>query len=261
MTSMSYDGDVGNMQRALTQCHDMAVRRTSVIRELNLRSGLSVLEVGCGGGQCVVEVARSVGDSGRVCAQDLSADQIAAATERCAEFPWVELTVGDLTEMPYDDAQFDVVYGVQVIEYVAELDDALTEIHRVLRPGGRLVILATNWQSVVWHSNNHERMSNILNAWDTHAPYPDLPSILPARLRQAGIEPLHQTPTTIINLSYNENTFSFWLARLMKQFLIGKNLLSQELVDRWIDEFDELEKEGAYAFYSTPVITVAMKHS
>jgi ubiquinone/menaquinone biosynthesis C-methylase UbiE len=94
--------------------------------------------------------------------------------------------------MPYEEEQFDVVYGVQVIEYVPELDDALSEIYRVLRPGGRVVMLATNWNSIVWHSNRPGRMSEVLKAWDTHAPYPDLPSILPTRLRKAGIELLNQ---------------------------------------------------------------------
>ncbi len=259
MTTMSYDDDMGRIQRTLSQCHDLVMRRTRVIQELNLRSGLSVLEVGCGGGFYAAESARSVGSSGRVCAIDLSADQIAAATERCAEFPWVELTVGTVTEMPYEDGQFDVVYGTQVIEYVAELDEALHEICRVLRPGGRVVILATNWRSVVWHSNKPERMAEILEAWDTHSPYPYLPSILPARLRQAGIETLYQTPVPIINLSYNENAFSYWAARLMRHFLIGKNLIDEAVLNLWIDEFDELEKQGAYAFYSTPIITVGIK--
>ena len=84
MTTMNYDDDMGRVQRTLAQCHEMAVRRTSVVHELGLCGGLSVLEVGCGGGLYVVESARSVGSSGWVCAIDLSADQIAAATETCS---------------------------------------------------------------------------------------------------------------------------------------------------------------------------------
>ena len=56
--------------------------------------------------------------------------QIEAAKERCAELPWVECRLGNLLEMPYEDAAFDAVYGVQVLEYVSDLDAALSEIRR-----------------------------------------------------------------------------------------------------------------------------------
>ena len=259
MATMSYDDDLGRIQRTLAQCHDMAVRRTAVIEALNLRSGLSVLEVGCGGGFYVVESARSVGASGEVCAIDLSPDQIEAAKARCVDFPWAEFTVGSVTDMPYDDNAFDVAYAVQVIEYVPDLDAALAEIRRALRPGGRVVILATNWDSVVWRSNDRDRMNQILKAWDAHAPFPNLPAMLTARLRRAGFEPTGQQATPIINLSFNENSFSYWLAKLMARFLTGKGLVDPDVVNAWLAEFDERERQGAYAFYSTPIITTAMK--
>jgi protein-L-isoaspartate O-methyltransferase len=56
MTTMNHDNEMGHIQRTLAQCHDMVVRRTNVIHELNLRSGSSALEVGCGGGFYVAEV-------------------------------------------------------------------------------------------------------------------------------------------------------------------------------------------------------------
>jgi ubiquinone/menaquinone biosynthesis C-methylase UbiE len=74
-----------------------------------------------------------------------------------------------------------------VFEYVERLDDALREAHRILRVGGRLVVLATNWSALVWHSDDPERMRPVLSAWDRHAFQPDLPSILADRLRRAGL--------------------------------------------------------------------------
>jgi arsenite methyltransferase len=172
MSTLTFTDDMARIQRALAQCHDMVLRRSRVLEALQLRTGERVLEVGCGGGFYAYEAAQCVGPSGRVCALDLSADQITAAQSRCAELAWVNCRVGDAVALPYEAGEFDVVYGVQVFEYVAQLDTALHEVQRVLRPGGRCIILATNWSSLMWHSAQPERMQRVLTAFMAHAPYP-----------------------------------------------------------------------------------------
>jgi SAM-dependent methyltransferase len=99
-------------KRALAQCHDMVVRRSAVLEALRLHSGERVMEVGCGGGFHAHEAAQCVGPTGRVCAVDLSADQIAAAKARCAELAWVECQVADAVKLPYGAAEFNALYGV-----------------------------------------------------------------------------------------------------------------------------------------------------
>ncbi len=259
MSTLAFADDMARLQRALAQCHDMVVRRSAVLEALRPHSGERVLEVGCGGGFYTYEAAQCVGQIGRVCAVDLSADQIAAAQARCAELEWVECRVGDAVKLPYGDAEFTALYGVQVFEYVVKLDDALREICRVLRPGGRVVILATNWSSVVWHSEQPARMERVLSAWTAHAPYPDLPAILRARLRQSGMTPIRQTPAPVLNTSYHANSFSYYLARMIRPFVVGRQAVTQEDADAWIDEFDALEQKGAYFFSATPIITEAIK--
>ena len=159
----------------------------------------------------------------------------------------------------YSDAEFDALYGVQVFEYVAKLDEALREVHRVLRPGGRVVILATNWSSVVWRSEQPARMEQVLSAFAAHAPYPDLPAILPVQLRQAGMTSVRQTPVPILNTSYHANSFSYWLARMIRPFVLSRHVMKQDEADAWLHEFEDLEQKGGYFFSSTPIVTEAIK--
>ena len=112
--------------------------------------------------------------------------------------------------------------------------------------------MATNWSSLVWHSADPERMRRLLAAWDAHAPYPDLPAILGARLRQAGLQPLRQTPIAIVNTSYNANSYSYWLARLLTPFVVDRRAVDEAEAAAWLAEFDELERQGAYFFSATP---------
>lgn len=173
----------GGMAR-LPESQDLVIRRGTVLEALNLRTGERVLEAGCGGGYYAFEAATFVGPTGRVCAIDISPDQIGAAQARCADVAWVECRTADIASSPYDDAEFDAVFAVQVLEYLADLDGALRHIHRMLRPGGRLVIVATDWSSAVWHSENMPRMQRVMAAWAPHTLCPDLPAILAARLRR-----------------------------------------------------------------------------
>ncbi|MCE5276074.1 MAG: methyltransferase domain-containing protein [Syntrophaceae bacterium] len=261
MSNLKFDEETARLQRALTLCHDLVVRRSAVLQALHLRTGEQVLEVGCGGGSYAYEAAKCVGPDGCVCATDISEAQIAAARECCADRACVDCRVADLADLPYAEGTFDAAFCSQVLEYVPCLDESVREIHRVLRPGGRLVILATNWSSLVWYSADPERMKNILSAWDEHATYPDLPAILQARLLKAGMKPLRQSPVPIVNMSYNESGFSYWIARMIKRYLTVRGTVAAHTVDAWLDEFDELEKEQSYFFSSTPILTEAIKIS
>ena len=72
--------------------------------------------------------------------RDISPDQIAAARSRCADLAWVECRTADIAAPPYADGEFDALVAVQALEYLADLDGALRIIHRMLKPGGRLIM-------------------------------------------------------------------------------------------------------------------------
>ena len=261
MSALSFAGDMARLQQARAESHNLVVRRNTVLAALNLRIGERVLELGCGGGYYAYEAARFVGPTGRVCAIDISPDQVAAAQRRCAEFAWVECRVADIATPPYGDAEFDALFAVQVLEYLVDLDGGLRQIQRMLRPGGRLVIVATDWSSAVWHSENAPRMQRVLTAWAPHTPCRDLPAILAARLRRAGMQPLRQTAIPILNMSYNPACFSYWVAQAIRPFVVSRQSVSDEEAAAWIDEFARLEESGAYFFCLTPVLTEAVKIS
>ena len=259
MSTMTFSDDMARIQRAVAQCRDIVLRYSQMLEALQLRRGERVLEIGCGGGFLTSEVAQCVGPTGEVRAIDISADQIAVAQNHCAELSWVTCEVADAVSLPYEEGIFDLVYGHQVFEYVTPLETALHEVQRVLRPGGRCTIVATDWHTAVWHSKHPERMQRVLTAWAAHSPTPNLPSILGAQLHQAGLEPLRQTPIPMLNRSYHGHSFSYWAARLIQAFVVGRKAVTAEEAEAWLQEFDELEQQGAYFFCSMPILTEAVK--
>lgn len=259
MSSLTFTDDMANIQRSVAQCHDQVYRRGLVLDAMQLQTGDHVLEIGCGGGFYAYEAAQCVGPNGRLCAIDHSADQVATAQKHCNEMPWADCRVGDATALPYETHTFDSVYGIQVFEYIDQLETSLHEVQRVLQTGGKCFILSTDWRTAVWHSGNPERMQRILNAWQDHSCTPNLPSILGAKLINIGLQPIRQSPMSFLNRSYHRNSFSFWAARVIRAFVKSKPQISAEEIDAWFDEFDLLEQQHAYFFCLTSVLTEAIK--
>ena len=108
-----------------------------------LEPGSAALDVCCGTGDLALELSRRVGPEGTVVGCDFSERMLEAATSKAAEcgaanvrFEWA-----DALELPYEDGSFDAAtigFGARNLE---DLDRGLRELARVLRPGGRLVIL------------------------------------------------------------------------------------------------------------------------
>ncbi len=95
--------------------------------------------------------AAAVGPDGLVCAIDISDSMLALArarTTRPGSAP-IELRKAGAERLPYPEASFDVAVSTQVLEYVQDVPGALAEIHRVLRPGGRALLLDTDWDSIM----------------------------------------------------------------------------------------------------------------
>ena len=104
-----------------------------------LRPGQSVLDFGCGPGTLSVGLAEAV-HPGELHGIDMEASQIemARAAATAGGHDNMKLRTGDVTSLPFEDDCFDVAHGHAVLMHVPDTHAALSEVRRVLRPGGRL---------------------------------------------------------------------------------------------------------------------------
>ena len=117
--------------------------RTRAADRAELSEGDSALDLCCGTGDLALELRARVGASGRVVGADFSERMLELANEKALErgMPDVTFEWADALELPYSDASFDAVTVGFGVRNLADLDVGVGEMARVLRPGGRLVIL------------------------------------------------------------------------------------------------------------------------
>lgn len=114
------------------------------VRQARIGPGERVLDVGCGTGDLCLLVAPRVGPDGMVTGVDISEEMLAVGRRKVAASPWagrVRLQAGNALALDLPDNSFDVVTSGFMLRNVADLDRALREMHRVVRPGGRVILL------------------------------------------------------------------------------------------------------------------------
>lgn len=245
---LRFDGDHASQAEAQYHSPEMVAQREHVRRHLALAAGERVLDIGCGPAILGAELATEVGPSGRVDGVDISESMLALARARCAGLDWVGLQQGRAEELPFDDDLFDAAVAVQVYEYVPDIEVALREVWRALRPGGRAVILDTDWDSIVWFSDDRPRMQAILESWDGHLADPHLPARLGPFLRRVGFEVESPSTMTFVNDECHQGTYSYWLIGFVESFIVEQGLASAEVAGAWSNELRALAEDGRYFF-------------
>lgn len=251
MAGMLYDDKAAAQLEQAYATTDMIVQREDVRRSLRAAAGESILDLGSGPGFLACELALEVGATGRIVGVDISSDMNSIASKRIAAAGLgdrVEILEGDATALTFADATFDATVSMQVIEYLAEPDAALQELVRVLRPGGRLVIVDTDWDSLVWAATDRRRAARIAVAWNEHLPDPYLPQSLAPRLRAAGFEVREIRILPILNTAYDATTFSYNIAPLIAAFVPGHGGISEDEANEWLNDLAELQQQGRYFF-------------
>ena len=256
---LQFDEATSRKVEALYLTPDVVAQRCQVLKALELKHGERVLDIGSGPGLLAYDIAASVGHKGRVCGIDISDEMLTMSRERCVSQPWTDFQTADATKLPYPDDSFDAVVSTQVYEYVANVPAALAELHRVVRAGGRAVVMDTDYGSLVIHTENEPRMELVLSAWNEHFVHGQLPRTLSGQLRDAGFAIRHRDVIPMFNPEYHEHTYGTHLLGIMASFVVGRKTVSQEQADAWLSEFAELGKQGRFFFSLNRYLFVADK--
>lgn len=249
MSGLRFTDDAARQLESLYMTSDIVSQRDATLEQLDLTEGESVLDVGSGPGLLAESVADSVGSSGCVVGIDISHDFVVRSRRRNFR-SWLSFRIGDATALDEPDATYDAVVCTQVAEYIADVDAVVAEVRRVLKPGGRFVFVATDWDSVIWHSDNPERMRRIMRSWEGHCAHPRLPRSLKSHLVKAGLQFQGASVFPILNLTWDDDSYSKGLSALIRDFVSSRGDVDTESISSWYHEMSDLNDAGKY-FFST----------
>jgi ubiquinone/menaquinone biosynthesis C-methylase UbiE len=180
---------------------------TRTVKRLNLAPGAQVLDVCCGSGASAIPAAEAVGSSGSVVGVDLADNllELARAKAQARGLRNADFRTGDMLDLGLPDRGFDVVICVFGIFFVPDMEAAVRELWRMVRPSGRLAI--TTWgprfaepvNTVFWDSvrSVNPALYKGFNPWDrvsepdaVHALLASSGAIDAEVVAEAGTQPL-----------------------------------------------------------------------
>ncbi|HZS41168.1 MAG TPA: class I SAM-dependent methyltransferase [Polyangia bacterium] len=148
-----YDAFARTYEQERHRGYHALIDRLETDLALRYARGADVLEAGCGTGMILKEVAPH---ARRAVGLDLSPGMLAAARAR-----GLDVVEGSVTALPFSDGEFDLAYSFKVLAHVEDIEGALAELARVVRPGGHVLAEFYNPWSLRWLVKRLKRPTSI----------------------------------------------------------------------------------------------------
>ncbi len=254
-----YDKKAAELLERSYQTPEIVNQRLRTLAALALADGESVFDAGCGTGLLLQQEALAVGSEGRAEGMDYSDDMLAHARARLAGLPQAAVRQGSIESLPFGDAEFDALSCTQTLLYVEQLEQTLAEFHRVLKPGGRLAIVETDWSGAVMNSHDQSLTRRVFDAWDVALVNPNLPKRLRPMLAGLGFAALRVEAIPVLNPGYRENSFSAQMLQNFARTARRHDFISAAESKQWLAGIDNVIAEDAYFFCVNRFLFSAVK--
>ena len=220
---------------------------------LRIGPGLQILDVGCGTGDDAREIAALLGPNGKVTGIDVSPTMIAEARKRSLpnSLP-VEFTEGSALDLPFAGDSFDRVRTDRVLVHLREPAQALAEMVRVVRPGGRVVVSELDLGTQFLDSRNPLTTQKVLSTFADRTASGRIGRALPRLLGEAGLSDIECAPRVIrTNLKFFERIVGGHLGNpdVANQF-------DKVDLDTWWQDLAAADAAGCFN-YGVTVLTVS----
>ena len=216
--------------------------REEAAKRLRLERGQKVLDLGCGIGGATFPLAEIIGPAGLAVGVDISSAMIEVAARRANGGVGIEFRVGEACAIPYADKFFDAARCERVFLYLPDRMGAIREMMRVVKPGGRIVVMDTELDSTAVYSKKLTLTRKMTSIVAATMPNPNSARDLPALAKQAGLKDT-RAETFAIATPY-EFFLKVMAGSLVKAAEAGT--VARAEMDEWLEEQASLEASGDF---------------
>ncbi|GAA2102425.1 methyltransferase domain-containing protein [Actinomadura alba] len=177
----------------------LAVVKREILRRLELAPGQRVLDVGCGNGTDLLDMAAQVDPGGEAIGVDVNPEAIEEATARCeATGVPATFTTASAYSLPFSDDRFDACRSERMVQHLDEPVRAVAEMLRVARPGGRILVADPDHGMWAPDLDDQEATRAVLAWWFDNVRNPWIGRRLPGVLRAAGVREVQVTVAPVV---------------------------------------------------------------
>jgi len=216
---------------------------------MHANPGHTVLDVGCGPGTDTIPLAQRVGGSGQVFGVDYDADMIAKAQRRAMEAgvsSWASHVRADATALPFDSDRFDACRSERLLPHLFNPEKALSEMTRVTRPGGWIVVLDPDGGSISVDASDVQTERTLVRIFAEHMVNNGYVARQLYRLfKQQG---LAEVSTQVCGLHFVDYALArqMWLLDEVERKALAMGVVTLRELERLQAYWERADAEGTY---------------
>ena len=251
---MKFNRQLSIIQQKMAASSAGVNRRQAVLNALNLETGQTILDVGCGGGHLLVDLSLAVGEKGAVYGLDPSEVQIKSAQSRCKKLTNVELICSLASKIDLATKSCDSVASIQTLEYIKNLDLTLEEITRVLKNNSMFINVSVLWDHFKFHGPEDKLNNLIHEAFKSHCSHQMLPMVLEGKLKKLGFRNIKNQELPFLVTKRHKNSPAAHAEVILSEHALKQGISAEKVLD-WQKQLERAEKNRTYGFTSFPVLT------
>lgn len=212
---------------------------------LHPEPGDRILDAGCGLGHDVLMLADWVGTDGEVIGIDYSSEMIRQALESATDVPSVKFHQGSIMDIEYPDDHFDASRADRVLQHVNDPAAAINELKRVTKPGGRIGLTDTAWESLLIDAPVPDAPHQFLDLDHVDAVNPEMGRQIYRYAMDAGLQEIDIDPILFYSTEFEEvrqfGRLESWLDRMNEA-----GLVSDSEIEDWLNRLDEADESDRF---------------